>query len=178
MKVGNLLKSQLKEIKVFNPKGKALKIYPLWLDSEERKIYWDIIINYSNLKSSTNIINCYAHKLKRNGHNFCLGQIGERKYDLVFIQSIDGAISINEQDSFVNLVSFSEVIFPVQIGFINRKDSFVITNTAYEVECYGYNVLATKKIGTSNNSNSQQIYHQWKVILGELVIKMDIYLIL
>ena len=55
--------------------------------------------------------------------------IGERNYDLVFIQSIDGAISIYEQDSFVNLVSFSEVIFPVQIGFINRKDSFVITNT-------------------------------------------------
>lgn len=178
MKVGNLLKSQLKEIKVFNPKGKALKIYPLWLDSEERKIYWDIITNYSNLKSSTNIINCYDHKLKRNGHNFCHGQIGERNYDLVFIQSIDGAISIYEQDSFINLVTFSEVIFPGQIDFINRKDSFVITNTEYEVECYGYNVLDTKKIGPSNNSNSQQIYHQWKVILGELVIKMDIYLIL
>ena len=43
MKVGNLLKSQLKEIKVFNPKGKAWKIYPLWLDSEERKIYWDLL---------------------------------------------------------------------------------------------------------------------------------------
>ena len=130
------------------------------LDSEERKIYWDIIINYSNLKSSTNIINCYAHKLKRNGHNFCRGQIGERNYDLVFIQSIDGAISIYEQDG--------------EIGFINRKDSFVITNIAYEVECYGYNVLDPKKISTSNNSNSQQIYHWWKVILGELVIKMDI----
>ena len=49
MKIVNLLKSKLKEIKTFNPKGKALKIYPLWLDSEERKIYWDIIINYSNL---------------------------------------------------------------------------------------------------------------------------------
>ena len=144
MKVGNLLKSQLKEIKVFNPKGKALKIYPLWLDSEERKIYWDIIINYSNLKSSTNIINCYDHKLKRNWHNFYHGHIGERNYDLVFIQSIDGEISIYEH-SFINLVSFDEEIFPVQIDVINRKDSFVITNTAYEVECYGYNVLATKK---------------------------------
>ena len=49
MKVGNLLKSQLKEIKVFNPKGKALKIYSLWLDSEERKIYWDIIIKYAEI---------------------------------------------------------------------------------------------------------------------------------
>ena len=39
MKVGNLLKSQLKETKVFNHKGKGLKIYPLQLDSEERKIY-------------------------------------------------------------------------------------------------------------------------------------------
>ena len=72
------------------------------------------IIKYSNLKSSTNIKNCYDHKLKRNGHNFCRGQIGERKYDLVFIQSIDGAISIYKQDG--------------EIGFINRKDSFVITN--------------------------------------------------
>ena len=49
MKVGKVLKSQLKELKVFNPKGKALKIYPLWLDSEDRKIDRDIIINYAEI---------------------------------------------------------------------------------------------------------------------------------
>ena len=133
------------------------------------------VAQISNLKSSTSIKNCYDHKLKRNGHNFCRGQIGDRNYDVVFIQSIDGAISIYEQDSFINLVAFSEVIFPGQIGFINRKDSFVLTNTAYEVECYSYNTLATKKISANNpKTSSQQIYHQWKVILGELVIKMEI----
>jgi hypothetical protein len=47
MKVGNLLKTQLKGMKIYNPKGKSLKIYPLWLDPEERKIDRNIIINYA-----------------------------------------------------------------------------------------------------------------------------------
>ncbi len=78
MKVGNILKTQLKEIKVFNPKGKALKIYPLWLDSEDRKIDRDIIINYAEIfknevidkNYSENYLKTFYELLCKNDRNY------------------------------------------------------------------------------------------------------------
>ena len=128
-----------------------------------------LIIQISNLKGVTNINKNSEIHLKRNGHNFTRGKIGERNHDIVFIQSIDGAVSIYEQDNLINLVSFSELIFPGQITFLNRKDAFILSNTAYEIECYSYNNLATlKSVGQNTNFN-----HQWKVNLGELAIQIQ-----
>ena len=128
------------------------------------------VVEIKNLKGATNLKLCSDNKLKRNGHNFTRGKIGEKTNDFVFIQSIDGAISIYEQDSLINIVTFSEVLFPGQIGFLNRKDSFIISNTAYEIECYGYNNLATLKANTQNSNFN----HTWKVNIGELTIQMEI----
>ena len=83
MKVGNILKTQLKEIKNFNPKGKALKIYPLWLDSEDRKIDRDIIINYAEIfknevidkNYSENYLNTFYELLCKNDRNYLTKRI-------------------------------------------------------------------------------------------------------
>ncbi len=83
MKVGNILKTQLKEIKNFNPKGKALKIYPLWLDSEDRKIDRDIIINYAEIfknevidkNYSENYLKTFYELLCKNDRNYLTKRI-------------------------------------------------------------------------------------------------------
>jgi hypothetical protein len=83
MKVGNILKTQLKEIKNFNPKGKALKIYPLWLDSEDRKIDRDIIINYAEIfknevidkNYSENYLKTFYELLCKNDRNYITKRI-------------------------------------------------------------------------------------------------------
>ena len=71
------------------------------------------------------------------------------------------------------MVVLSEVYFPGQMGYLNTKDSLVISNTAYEIECYSFNSLATLK-----NDNSSQIVkqfnHIWKVNLGELSTQIQI----
>lgn len=124
-----------------------------------------LVVSFSNLRGSASSRVCYEHKLVRNGYNFCLGRIGEKNYDVIFVQSIDGVVSIYEQDSLVNSVSISEIIFPGPIGFLSRKDYFLISNTAYEVECYSYNNLATVTV----KSEDKKISHNWVANIGELV---------
>ncbi len=132
-----------------------------------------IVLQIFNLRNITQIKNCYEHKLNRNAYNFCLGRIGDRNYDIIFVQSVDGAISIYEQDSLVNMIGMSEVIIPGPINFLTRKESFIISNTNYEIECYSYNNLATTTAsrGTSSDSNTEKknINHTWSTELGELI---------
>lgn len=138
-----------------------------------------IVLQIFNLRNITQIKNCYEHKLNRNAFNFCLGRIGDRNYDIIFVQSVDGAISIYEQDSLVNMIALSEVIIPGPINFLTRKECLLISNTNYEIECYSYNNLATttaSRAVSSNESSSDKkvINHTWSTELGELIREVKV----
>jgi Bardet-Biedl syndrome 9 protein len=124
-----------------------------------------LVLQILNLKGVTSIKTCYDHKLPRNGFNFCLGRIGEKNLDIIFVQSIEGVISIYEQDHLVNAIAINDILMPGPTAFLSRKDYFLISNTSYEVECYSYNNLATVK----SNSDDKKIMYSWVVNLGELV---------
>ena len=131
-----------------------------------------LVIKFKDFKPGNDSIE-FEHKLKRNGHNLIKARVGDKNYDIIFVQSIDGAISIYEGENFINMVVLTEVLFPGQMGYLNTKDSLVISNTAYEIECYSFNSLATLK----NDSSSQivkQLNHIWKVNLGELSTQMQV----
>jgi Bardet-Biedl syndrome 9 protein len=113
-----------------------------------------MIYSFQNLKSVNSSVKlCFEHKLKRNGSSFCTGRIGERNYDLLFVQSIDGAISIFEQDTEINTIIMSELVFPGPMSFFPKKELLIFTNTAYELEAYNYANLAT-----TMNSNTESIF--------------------
>lgn len=135
-----------------------------------------IVLQINNLKGLTQTKICYEHKLNRNGFNFTLGKIGDRNYDVIFVQSLDGVISIYEQDSLVNMIALSEVLFPGPINFLTRKECFLIANTNYEIECYSYNNLATSNTRSTGESSdsSKKISHTWSTELGELIREMKI----
>jgi len=138
-----------------------------------------IVIQIFNLRNITQIKYCYEHKLNRNAFNFCLGRIGDRNYDIIFVQSVDGAISIYEQDSLVNTIALPEVIIPGPINFLTRKECFLISNTNYEIECYSYNNLATttsSRAGVSAESGTDKkvINHTWCTELGELIREIKV----
>ena len=116
----------------------------------------------------------FEHKLKRNGHNLIKARVGDKNYDIIFVQSIDGAISIYEGENFINIVVLSEVLFPGQLGYLNQKDCLVISNTAYEIECYNFNNLASLKNDITSSNMNRQCHHIWKVNLGELSTQMQI----
>ncbi len=108
----------------------------------------------------------------RNGFNFCIGRVGEKNYDIIFVQSVDGTISIYEQDHLVNVVAINEIIFPGPISFLSRKDYLLISNTSYEIECYSFNNLASS-IKTQGGDDKKVIY-SWVINLGELVKEIKI----
>ena len=91
-----------------------------------------LIMKFSDFRPGTETIE-YEHKLKRNGHNMTKARVGDKNYDILFVQSIDGAVSIYEGENFINMVIFTEVIFPGQIGYLNKKDSLIISNNAYKI---------------------------------------------
>lgn len=129
-----------------------------------------IVMQFYNLRTVTSVKVCFEHKLPRNGFNFCIGKIGERTNNIIFVQSIDGVISIYEQDSLVNSISFNELILPGCIDFLYRKDYFLISNPAYELECYSYNTLAT----TFSRDDSKKIMYNWSINLGELIKEIKV----
>ena len=91
-----------------------------------------VIYKFTDFKPGTETIE-YEHRLKRNGHNLAKARVGDRNYDIILVQSIDGALSIYEGENFINMVILSEVFFPGQIGYLNKKDSIVLSNTAYDI---------------------------------------------
>ena len=131
-----------------------------------------LVIKFKDFKPGTESIE-FEHKLKRNGHNLTKARVGDRNYDIIFVQSIDGAISIYEGENFINIVVLSEVYFPGQIGYLNQKDSLIISNTAYEIECYSFNSLATLKNDMSSQT-VKQFNHIWKVNIGELSTQIQV----
>ena len=131
-----------------------------------------LVIKFKDFKPGTESLE-FEHKLKRNGHNLTKARVGDKNYDIIFIQSIDGAISIYEGENFINIVVLSEVYFPGQIGYLNQKDSLIISNTAYEIECYSFNSLATLKNDISSQT-IKQLNHNWKVNIGELSTQIQV----
>ena len=131
-----------------------------------------LVIKFKDFKPGTESLE-FEHKLKRNGHNLTKARVGDKNYDIIFVQSIDGAISIYEGENFINIVVLSEVYFPGQIGYLNTKDSLIISNTAYEIECYSFNSLATLKNDISSQT-IKQLNHIWKVNIGELSTQIQV----
>ena len=131
-----------------------------------------LVIKFKDFKPGTESLE-FEHKLKRNGHNLTKARVGDKNYDIIFVQSIDGAISIYEGENFINIVVLSEVYFPGQIGYLNQKDSLIISNTAYEIECYSFNSLATLKNDISTQT-IKQLNHNWKVNIGELSTQIQV----
>ena len=129
-----------------------------------------VVVQFFNLRGITSFKTCFEHKLSRNGFNFCTGKIGEKSNDILFIQSVDGTISIFEQDSLVNAFTLNELILPGCIAFLNRKDYFIISNPGYEIECYSYNNIAT----SFSREDNKKIMYNWIINLGELTKEIKI----
>lgn len=133
------------------------------------------VVQFYNLKSVPTTKLCIEHKMPRSCYSFCMGRIGDQQYDILFVQSVDGVISIIEQDSIVNHVELYEMIIPGCLAYVDRKDYLVLSNPAYEIECYTYNNLATLKSSKTGGTGGGKILHNWIVNVGELV--NEIYVI-
>mmetsp|Transcript_15360 Transcript_15360/g.31875 ORF Transcript_15360/g.31875 Transcript_15360/m.31875 type:complete len:870 (-) Transcript_15360:93-2702(-) len=125
-------------------------------------------VNYYSLAQA------YEHALTRPAYNMCHGQFGGvRDRDYICIQSLDGVLSIFEQDAF----AFSRMLSPTfllpgPICYMAKIDSFIICNNSMCIEAYRYNVLASAADNVDQEpgregTSGKKVQVDWSTNIGE-----------
>ena len=116
---------------------RLLSIYTLQKGSKS-----STAISNSNDKSrdmldSYQMVLLYQHKLARAAFSLTIGHFGGViNKDFMCVQSIDGAISIFEQESYTFSRFLPDFLLPSPIVYVERTDSLVTLSSSYEVESF------------------------------------------
>ena len=79
----------------------------------------------------------YQHKLSRSAFSLTIGHFGGViNKDFMCVQSIDGAISIFEQESYSFSRFLPGFLLPNPIVYVERNDSLVTLSSSFEVESF------------------------------------------
>ena len=120
----------------------------------------------------------YEHNLQRTAFNFCFGKFGGVKNrDFLCVQSMDGTVSVFEQESFAFSRFLPGALLPGPIKYIRNTDSFVTVSSSRQVESYKFQVLAvatetkTKEESQTLKSGKRVVY-DWAFNIGESAIDM------
>ncbi|RUS77451.1 hypothetical protein EGW08_014789 [Elysia chlorotica] len=105
----------------------------------------------------------YEHNLQRTAFNFCYGPFGGVKgKDFICVQSMDGTLSVFEQESFAFSRFLPGALLPGPLQYIPRLDMFVTASSSWKVEAYKYQVLAVAS-DTAGKQEAQGIKSGKKV---------------
>ncbi|KAH3751560.1 hypothetical protein DPMN_186127, partial [Dreissena polymorpha] len=122
----------------------------------------------------------YEHKLQRTAYNFCFGPFGQVKgRDFICVQSMDGTVSIFEQESFAFTRFLPGALLPGPIRYLPRLDSFVTVSSSWQLECYKYQVLAVATDSKSreesqNVKSGKKVVPDWCFNLGEQALDLSV----
>uniref|UniRef100_A0A2C9K7V7 PTHB1 N-terminal domain-containing protein n=1 Tax=Biomphalaria glabrata TaxID=6526 RepID=A0A2C9K7V7_BIOGL len=120
----------------------------------------------------------YEHNLQRTAFNFCYGPFGGVKgKDFICVQSMDGTVSIFEQESFAFTRFLPGALLPGPIRYMPRLDSFVTATSSWKVEAYRYQVLAVAsetagREETQNIKSGKKIAVDWSFNIGEQALDL------
>lgn len=115
----------------------------------------------------------YEHTLKRTAFNFCYGPFGGVKgKDFLCVQSMDGVVSIFEQESFAFSRFLPGALLPGPIRYAPRLDLFITASSSWRVEAYRYQVLAVATdtaVGeeSQNIKSGKKVAADWTFNIGE-----------
>lgn len=122
----------------------------------------------------------YEHNLQRTAYKFCYGSFGGvRGKDFVCVQSMDGTLSIFEQESFAFSRFLPGALLPGPISYVPRLDSFVTVSSSWRVECYKYQVLAVAsdsagKDESQNIRSGKRVTFDWCFEMGEAALDIAV----
>merc|ERR1719253_1931934 len=125
-------------------------------------------VNYYSLAQA------YEHQLTRPAFNFCYGPFGGvRDREYICVQSLDGVVSVFEQDTFAfsRLIS-PDFMVPGPICYIAKTDSFIICSSAMCIEAYRYQVLAAAADNVDRDpkaegASGKKVQVDWATNIGE-----------
>ncbi|CAD5121558.1 DgyrCDS10057 [Dimorphilus gyrociliatus] len=115
----------------------------------------------------------YEHNLKRTSFNFCYGPFGGVKNkDLVCIQSLDGSISILEQDAFSFTRHLPGALLPGPFSYVPSTDSFVTVSSNRYLESYKYQILAVAADSKEDSKSGKKVASDWSLNIGEQAVEI------
>ncbi|KAJ8725530.1 hypothetical protein PYW08_003713 [Mythimna loreyi] len=113
------------------------------------------------------------HSFTRKADSLTCGPFGNIKTrDFICIQSLDGSLSFFDQDSFLFMCVFNDVIIPSPVCYIASSDSFVICKSTWVLEIYSYQQLRESSELTIRQ-NKKNI-PQWVYNAGEEISRVQV----
>ncbi|XP_042217578.1 protein PTHB1-like isoform X2 [Homarus americanus] len=117
----------------------------------------------------------YQHKLQRNAHSFMTGPFGGVKgKEYLAVQSLDGCITVFEQESYAFSSFLPGFLLPGPIAYVAKSDALVTVSSDWCLQCFKYQAVAVatdnEKDKNSSNNNSKggkRLSPEWTQQLGE-----------
>ncbi|CAL4062749.1 unnamed protein product, partial [Meganyctiphanes norvegica] len=116
----------------------------------------------------------YQHMFQRHAHSLVTGHFGSVKgKDLFAVLSLDGCITVYEQESIGFSCFLPGFLLPGPWGYTPKSDSFLVVGADWSLQCYKYQSLATSNENekdTNNKSGGRRLAPEWTYQLGEAVL--------
>jgi len=126
----------------------------------------------------------YDHQLERSSANMCLGRFGNgQSMDCLCVQSLDGQLCFFEGESVAFKRFLPNFLLPGPLAYVPETDSFVTANSAMNVECYKFTVLAASSevkptedaaSGGGSLTAGKKLQADWTFITGETVLDIKV----
>ncbi|KAG6450044.1 hypothetical protein O3G_MSEX006378 [Manduca sexta] len=112
------------------------------------------------------------HSLNRKSYSLTYGSFGNiRSRDFICVQALDGSLSFFDQDTFLFLCTFNDIIIPTPVAYIANCDSFVISKSTWVLEVYSYQQL--REFSELNLKHKKHI-PQWFYNAGEEISRIQV----
>lgn len=94
------------------------------------------LLNYYFLGVQNIISPTIRHSFNRRAFSTTCGPFGNSKRDLICIQALDGALSFFDQDTFLFMCVFNDIVIPGPVHFIANSDQFIICKSTWIMEIF------------------------------------------
>ncbi|KAG7307170.1 hypothetical protein JYU34_007321 [Plutella xylostella] len=112
------------------------------------------------------------HTFTRKAHSLACGPFGKIKRDLICVQGLDGSLSFFDQDTFLFMCVFDNVIMPVPISYVASSDTFVVSRSTWLLEIYSYEQL--RDFSELNTRQNKKNIPQWVYNAGEEISSVQV----
>ncbi|KAK9889617.1 hypothetical protein WA026_006991 [Henosepilachna vigintioctopunctata] len=119
----------------------------------------------------------YSHALKRSSANFTIGRFGGTlNRDFICVQSLDGLLTIFEQESYGFSCTMNVFLLPGPLVYVRKTDSFVTTGSNWFVQCFKYKNLydAGHRTPDEDSSEAKSILSDWDFQLNEPALDLNV----
>lgn len=100
-----------------------------------------VVYAVETVEGTTQLMTVFKHQLSRNSFNFTQGKFGKARNELIWVQSVDGQFTILNKDTVQIEVTLPDFYLPGPVIYAKHSDSFIVSNTNFEIECYRYSTL-------------------------------------